>query len=39
MSVPWVGKRLVISIAERGSDEPLGVMRYETDLMPADGSQ
>lgn len=31
----WVGKRLVISVAERVSEDPLGVILYETDLIRA----
>jgi hypothetical protein len=39
MSATWVGKRLVISIAKRASEDHLGIMLYETDLMHAYDSQ
>ena len=39
MSATWVGKWCVIWVAERASDDPLGVRLDDTDLMHADDPQ
>jgi hypothetical protein len=35
MLATWVGKRHAISVAERASDDPLGVRLDDTDLIHA----